>query len=648
MKADQTNSASRSVVITQELDHRPSRLPDYKGENQALRSLAQVMATEPDGVLQRLVEEVLTLTRANSAGISLLEPGGKHGQFRWVAMTGAFAHHLNDTIGREVSPCSLVIERDEVLLLRGLERAFPLLKQMQPQMYENLVVPFHSKGQPIGTVWAIHHTPEGHFDREDARLLQSLAQFATAAHQTVQTQAALRTSEERLATIFASAAVGLSELAQDGRFLRANDELCRILGRTRDEVLRSTVLDVTYPDDVPPSLLAVAEALRTNQPVSLDKRYMHPDGTPVWANSRVRPLHHAPGQPSSLLAVTADLTDRRAAEERLRESEERFRALVGLVPVILWRSDARGRTFSENQSFLDYTGQTADEVQDFGWLAAIHSDDGKAVQEIFIQGIQTKQPIGAQFRLRGRTGKHRWFLARQVPLLDRQGQVTEWFGAAMDIHELHALQQQQAVMVDELQHRTRNLLTVVRAVAQQTMAQTGPTERFREQFNDRLAALSRVQGLLSRSDQEPITIQSLIQTELDALGATTMQGRVALEGPPVVLRKASVQTLALALHELATNALKYGALSNDRGELWVSWDTYTAQAGEQWVSLTWLEEGISPVGEEQDAVRRGYGRELIERALPYALKARTSYELGETELRCSIDLPLTDGTKARR
>ncbi|CAO4152542.1 PAS domain S-box protein [Methylorubrum extorquens] len=645
MMAGQTNSGPGGTIINAELDRRHSRPPDYEGENRALRSLARAMATEPDQVLQRLVEEVLTLTRADSAGISLLEHGGEHGQFRWVAMAGAFAHHLNDTVAREASPCGMVIERDELLLLRDLERVFPLLKHMQPRMHENLVVPFHSKGRPVGTVWAIHHTPEGGFEYEDVRLLQSLAQCATAAYQTVQTQAALRRSEERLATIFASAAVGLSEIAQNGRFLRANDELCRILGRTREEVLRLTVMDVTYPDDVPPSLTAVEEALRTNQPASLDKRYLRPDGNYVWANSRVQPLHHE-DEPSTLLAVTADLSERRTTEERLRESEERFRALAHLVPVILWRSDASGLAFSENQSFLDYTGQTADEVQDFGWLAPMHPHDRKNVRETFVHGIETKQPIGAQFRLRSRDGQYRWFLARQVPIFGGQGQVTEWFGAAMDVNELHELQQQQAVMVDELQHRTRNLLTVVRAIAQQTMAQTGPTTLFREQFNDRLAALSRVQGLLSRSDQEPITIRALVQMELDALGAAGMRERVAVEGPRVVLRKGSVQTLALALHELATNARKYGALSCEQGELWVSWDIYTAEAGEQRLTLTWLEEGICRPHEDS-RIRRGYGRELIEKALPYTLKAHTAYELGENELRCSIDLPLTEHAGAR-
>ncbi|CAO4186283.1 sensor histidine kinase [Methylorubrum extorquens] len=124
--------------------------------------------------------------------------------------------------------------------------------------------------------------------------------------------------------------------------------------------------------------------------------------------------------------------------------------------------------------------------------------------------------------------------------------------------------------------------------------------------------------------------------ELDARGATALRERVAVGGHCVVLRKGSLQTLALALHELATNARKYGALSNDQGRLWVSWENYTTEAGKPRLALVWLEEGISPAPER----RNGYGRKLIEQALPYALRARTSYELSDAELRCTIDLPL--------
>jgi two-component sensor histidine kinase len=150
-----------------------------------------------------------------------------------------------------------------------------------------------------------------------------------------------------------------------------------------------------------------------------------------------------------------------------------------------------------------------------------------------------------------------------------------------------------------------------------------------------------VQVLLSRSSIEPITLHTLISTELDALGAWEAADRIELDGPPVRLRKATVQTFALALHELATNARKYGALAGRAGRLSVTWRTYT-ENGRMRLALHWNETGIERPREEPATDRRGYGRELIEKALPYTLDARTRYELEETTLHCAIDLPLVE------
>jgi PAS domain S-box-containing protein len=221
-----------------------------------------------------------------------------------------------------------------------------------------------------------------------------------------------------------------------------------------------------------------------------------------------------------------------------------------------------------------------------------------------------------------------------------QGTAAGFLKIGQDVTERRQAQELREVLVAELQHRTRNLIAVVRSIARQTMNHTGPTEAFRETFDDRLEALSRVQGLLSRSEHEPITLRALLELELDALAAVE-SGQVTVEGPSVRIRSSVVQTLALAIHELATNARKYGALSEGGGRLSITWHLRNGDAGRR-VHVEWHEEGLVP----SDAVTAssrpegGYGRMLIEQALPYALGAETTYELGPTELRCTIDLPL--------
>ena len=171
------------VLITAELASRPCRPPGYDAESRALGLLAQEMASNPGGVLQKCAELVIELCHADSAGISILEPGGTSGMLRWHAAAGGFAANLHGTMPREASPCGTVMERNRVLLFNEADRFFPSLRGVQPRIYENLLAPWHVKDQAVGTLWAIRHTPEGRFDAEDARVLQSLARFAAAAFQ---------------------------------------------------------------------------------------------------------------------------------------------------------------------------------------------------------------------------------------------------------------------------------------------------------------------------------------------------------------------------------------------------------------------------------------------------------------------------------
>ncbi len=174
------------VLITDELARRPSRMPDFAAENVALSALARKMASRPEAVLQKLVDMVLKLCRADSSGISFLEPGGNPEMFRWRAIAGRLVSYLDEVIPRATSPCGMVLHENETMLFRCLTvRHFPAVSGLEPSIFETLIVPFHRAGQPVGTVWAMAHTPERQFDAEDARLLNSLAHFASAAYQIV-------------------------------------------------------------------------------------------------------------------------------------------------------------------------------------------------------------------------------------------------------------------------------------------------------------------------------------------------------------------------------------------------------------------------------------------------------------------------------
>jgi two-component sensor histidine kinase len=200
-----------------------------------------------------------------------------------------------------------------------------------------------------------------------------------------------------------------------------------------------------------------------------------------------------------------------------------------------------------------------------------------------------------------------------------------------------------AAMVAELQHRTRNLIAVVRAIIGRTLATSPSPDEFWRRIDGRLRALSRVQGLLSRSGLQPVTIDDLLRLEFDAedlAGRGLLREQVDITGPAVRLQGATVQTLALALHELGANAREHGALSTGDGRLRIRW-RLMQRGRRSWLVLDWVEETVRRDGAPSG--RKGYGRAFIEHALSYSHGAETCYELDETGLWCSIALPLDAG-----
>lgn len=192
VKSEIASCGVEGVIITDDLDRRPSRAADYEAESQAFAAVARSMSSDPATVLQRLVETIIKLTRCGSAGISLLEPEGEQDTFCWVATAGALAPYRNGRIPRAESPCGVVIARNAVLLMADPARAFPALRRATPVIGEGLLAPFNINGVPGGTVWAIMHDQERQFDAEDARLMESLAQFASITYQMVMSQVAAK------------------------------------------------------------------------------------------------------------------------------------------------------------------------------------------------------------------------------------------------------------------------------------------------------------------------------------------------------------------------------------------------------------------------------------------------------------------------
>ncbi|MHC2019971.1 PAS domain S-box protein [Methylobacterium sp. CM6247] len=444
-------------------------------------------------------------------------------------------------------------------------------------------------------------------------------------------------SDEFLQVILESATdFAIFALDPDGKAISWNAGAARLFGYASPEMIGQDSDVIFTPEDRAASVPQAERRISREQGRAEDERWhLRKDGSRFWASGLQMPLRD--GVPG-FVKVVRDRTEQHLSEAHLKESEERFRLLATNIPQLAFRSWSDGTRTWGSPQWVEFTGFSEPESLGQGWVEAVHPEDRAATQEAW-HGAQRTGEYYVEHRLRwAAKDEYRWHQTRAKPINQDTAVALEWVGTSTDIHDLRGLQGRQQVLLAELQHRTRNLLAVVQAVARKTMRSSSTLEDFSTEFESRLRALSRVQGLIARMDYDAVELRPLIEAELTAHG-DGKANKVAVDGPPVTLPAPAAQALALAVHELATNAVKYGAIGQPSGHLSVTWQVEEDEHGTPRVVLEWRESGVQ-ISQNSQSRRKGYGRELIERALPYQLNARTELEFGEGGVRCLIAVPI--------
>ncbi len=454
-------------------------------------------------------------------------------------------------------------------------------------------------------------------------------------------ECALRESEARHRLLIGSWAQAVWETDAGGVVVTDSPSWRAYTGQTVEQWLGYGWLDAIHPDDRAYAERQWRDAISARGFVDTEFRLSAPDGGWRWTNVRAAPVFNAAGQIDKWVGMNIDADVRKRAEAAMRESEARQRTLMEGIPQLVWRSGDEGQWTSSSPQWQTFTGQNEAESRGLGWLEAIHPDDREVTMQTW-RKARDHGMLDVEHRVRRASDNvYVWHHTRSMPVRDDAGVIVEWLGTTTDIQQMKELQERQAVLVDELQHRTRNLLGVVRSMVDKTARSSTDLSDFRPRFRERLESLARVQGLLSRLDDiDRVTFGDLIRTELSAMNGGL--DRVVLDGPAGVrLRSSTVQMLAMALHELATNAVKYGALGQANGQLAITWSLeQSGTDSKPWLHIDWKESGVAmpPAGSAPQGT--GQGRELIERALPYQLRARTSYRLGSDGVHCTISIPI--------
>jgi two-component sensor histidine kinase len=232
--------------------------------------------------------------------------------------------------------------------------------------------------------------------------------------------------------------------------------------------------------------------------------------------------------------------------------------------------------------------------------------------------------LNAQFR-----GAHAWTPA-EIALLDETAERT-W-----EAVQRARAEARQVTLSHELQHRVRNILGMVRAIIRRSARNARTVQEMVKILDGRMNALARTQVLLTRAAGSGVDLDTIVREEL--LPYTGPESQVSLCGPPILLMPATAEILTLAVHELATNATKYGAIAH-KGSLAVTWQT-EAEAGVDWLVFQWVEDGVDI---PERGHRKGFGTELIERRVPYELHGHSHIDLGPTGLHARIAFPLVPG-----
>ena len=280
-----------------------------------------------------------------------------------------------------------------------------------------------------------------------ASLRKSLARLGETVAELEISRDALRRKEAELTAMVDQAAAGIAKVGLDGAVISANARFAELLGHTQDSVVGLTTRDASHPDDVQPTIDLLSNVLAGGEGGQLEKRYIRPDGTVVWALTSLRALRDEDGNQSGYIAVAVDITDAKAAEAALRESESRFRLMADTAPSPVWLTNAEGEVEFVNAALVEFYGKPGETFMGHAWKASIHPDDLADVNATQAEARPRLLPYTFECRFLRHDEVWRWMRVSVNPRFDGDGAFQGYVGLSFDVtttrEALHALAQQE-------------------------------------------------------------------------------------------------------------------------------------------------------------------------------------------------------------
>jgi PAS domain S-box-containing protein len=586
-------------------------------------------AESPSDVYDSALDAILRTLRCQRVSILLFDESQVMRFVAWRSLSDAYRESVEGH-----SPWTPDTKDPQPICIDDVERA-DIAESLKAAVKAEGIgalafIPLVASGAVIGKFMAYYDAPHAFTDAEVdlavtiARQLGFSLQRMRAEQAHRRTEEELRRNEERLRLATQTGKVGLWEWDIAANHVSWTDSLYPMHGVDKDS-FRATVegfAALVHPDDRDYVADTIERSLTENAPYEIEFRAVRPDGDVVWLFTNAIVLRDGE-KPVRMLGATFDMTEHVLAEDK-------FRLAVEAAPSGMILADGGGRIVLVNADAEKLFGYSRDELvgQRIEMLVPERFRGNHPGLRAEYADRPTARPMGAGrdlFALR-KDGSEVPVEIGLSPIKTNEGLMI--LSAIVDISERKRAETQRELLLAELNHRVKNTLATVQGIAAQTFRGNETDPRIRERFEARLVALSNAQSILTQENWEGADLRHLIARALRPLASPE---RLQLEGPPIRLSPKAAVTIAMAMHELGTNAVKYGALSNETGRVAVRWSVNGSAPAA--FNLEWKESGGPPVSAPQ---RRGFGSRLIERNLAHDLDGQARIDFCPDGLLCTI------------
>ncbi len=398
----------------------------------------------------------------------------------------------------------------------------------------------------------------------------------------------------------------------DNPIVFVNAAFSKLTGYAHDEIIGHNCRFLQGPETDPADVGRVRDAVARREAIEIELLNYKKDGTTFWNRVLISPVFDRDGELTYFFASQFDVTlereklariraDRDALEREverrtrdLTESEERLRFILAAARMGSWTIDLATMRLTASDTCKANLGRTPDEDFTFEDLMdAILPQDRERMRIALHASIETGADYDIEYRVRLPKGDVRWLQIRGQRFLDEEGQPTTMAGITLDVTDRKLAEEHRALLAEELKHRVKNSMATMQSIAHQTLRNATSLDDAHRTLDARLQSLSTAHDVLTRESWTGAPLAEIADEALRPF-LSGAPGRFTLKGPDVWLPPRMTLAFTLALHELATNASKYGALSNDRGRVLLQWQIAEVEGSSE-LSLRWEEIDGPPV-----------------------------------------------------